>query len=260
MLQDKSVVHPSSLPPTARPRLFAEFVTAPEEIKEVQKLRYDVFCEEYNVTLPTNSYWNGHPIDADEIDEGCLHLVVREGQTLEPVGYTRVLTQDLARKLGSFYSAHEFDIKNIEKIDGRIMEIGRTCIHPEHRNGATISVLWSRLAKYMLDNDFQYLFGCASISLADGGTSFASIMPTLRTKHMSDEHLRVFPKLPLETHAKPCETKTQLPPLLKAYMKMGARICGEPCWDPEFNVADVFVVLNIEQVANRYAKRFLKAS
>ena len=260
MLQENSVVELRSLPPAARPRLFAEFITSPEEIKEVQKLRYDVFCEEYNVTLPTNSYWNGNPIDADEIDEGCLHLVVREGQTLEPVGYTRVLTQDLAAKLGSFYSAHEFDLKNIENIDGRIMEIGRTCIHPDYRNGATIAVLWSRLAKFMMDNNYQYLFGCASISLADGGTAFASIIPNLTEEHLSDEAMRVYPKLRIDTQAAPCKTKAQLPPLLKAYMKMGAKICGEACWDPEFNVADVFVILNLDQVANRYAKRFLKAS
>ena len=260
MLQDQNVVELKSLPPSARPRLFAEFISAPEEIKEVQKLRYDVFCEEYNVTLPTTTYWNGNPIDADEIDEGCLHLVVREGQTLEPVGYTRVLTKDMAQKLGGFYSEHEFDIHNIKNIEDNTMEIGRTCIHPDYRNGATIAVLWSKLAKFMMDNNYQYLFGCASISLADGGTSFATVMPNLLSAHLCHESLRVSPKLPIDLQASPCQTKDQLPPLLKAYMKMGAKICGDACWDPEFNVADVFVVLDLDQISNRYAKRFLKAS
>ena len=259
MLQEKTVSRTTNIP-SPRPRLFAEFATHPEEIREIQKLRYDVFCQEYNVKLPTNTFWKGHPVDADEIDEACLHLVVRDGQTLEPVGYTRVLTRDQAQRLGGFYSAHEFDIDNILKIDGKIMEIGRTCIHPDYRNGATIAVLWSRIAQYMMENEHRYLFGCASISLADGGTAFASIMPELRASYLSEAELRVTPKLPLETSAQPCETRNQMPPLLKAYMKMGARICGEACWDPDFNVADVFVVLNLDQVANRYAKRFLKAS
>lgn len=259
MLQEKTVSRTTAIP-SPRPRLFAEFATHPEEIKEIQKLRYDVFCEEYAVKLPTSTYWNGHPVDADKIDEGCLHLVVRDGNTLEPVGYTRVLTRDQAERLGTFYSAHEFDIANILKINGKIMEIGRTCIHPDYRNGATIAVLWSRIAQFMMENNYRYLFGCASISLADGGTAFASIMPELRARYMSDEALRVTPKLALDTHAQPCDTANQMPPLLKAYMKMGARICGEACWDPEFNVADVFVVLNLDQVAGRYAKRFLKAS
>lgn len=260
MLQDKNVIKTSSVQPTSSPRLIAEFVTDKEQIKKVQKLRYNVFCEEYNITLPAHTYWNGSPIDADAIDNDCLHLVVKDGQTWEPVGYTRVLTKELATKHGSFYSAHEFDIRNIEKLGGRMIEIGRTCIHPDYRNGATIAVLWSRLAKFMLKNNYQYLFGCASISLADGGTAFASVMPKLRNKYLSEDNLRVFPKLPINTLAKPCETQNQLPPLLKAYMKMGAKICGEACWDPEFNVADVLVLLDLDQVENRYAKRFLKAS
>ncbi len=259
MLQEKTVTRPTPIQ-SSRPRLFAEFATHHDEIREIQKLRYDVFCEEYNVKLPTSTYWNGHPVDADEIDDACLHLVVRDGQTMEPVGYTRIMTREQAEVLGGFYSAHEFDINKILKIDGRIMEIGRTCIHPDYRNGATIAVLWSRIARFMTEHNYRYLFGCASISLADGGTAFASIMPDLRSRYLSDSEMRVTPKLPLETHAQPCESKNQLPPLLKAYMKMGAQICGEACWDPEFNVADVFVVLNLDQVANRYAKRFLKAS
>jgi putative hemolysin len=259
MLQEKMVSQATPLQ-SSRPRLYAEFVTDPEAIREIQKLRYDVFCEEYNVELPTNTYWKGNPVDADDIDDGCLHLVVRDGRTLEPVGYTRVLTREQAEALGGFYSAHEFDIDRILDIRGRIMEIGRTCIHPDYRNGATIAVLWSRIAQFMMENNYQYLFGCASISLADGGTSFASIMPRLREEHLSDASMRVHPRLVLQTRAQPGDTKAQLPPLLKAYMKMGARVCGEPCWDPEFNVADVFVILNLDDVASRYAKRFLKAS
>ena len=258
MLQENRVNRPT---PTrsSHPRLFAEFVSDQNEIREIQKLRYDVFCEEYNVKLPTSTYWNGHPVDADAVDDACLHLVVRDGQTLEPVGYTRILTREQAETVGGFYSSHEFDIDNILNIDGRIMEIGRTCIHPEYRSGATIAVLWSRIARFMTEHNYQYLFGCASISLADGGAAFASIMPDLRARHLCQADTRVTPRLPFRTQLRSGETKAQLPPLLKAYMKMGAQICGEACWDPEFNVADVFVVLNLEQVANRYAKRFLKA-
>ncbi|MDX1696180.1 MAG: GNAT family N-acyltransferase [Ketobacteraceae bacterium] len=259
MLQDKPVRRPTPIQ-SANPRLFAEFVHQPEDIREIQKLRYDVFCEEYNVKLPTSTYWKGHPVDADEIDDGCLHLVVRDGRTREAVGYTRVLTREQADRLGTFYSAHEFDIDSVLALEGRIMEIGRTCIHPDYRNGATIAVLWSRIARFMQENNYQYLFGCASISLADGGAAFSGIMPDLRKNYMSEPDLRVHPRLPLKTQLQADETKPHLPPLLKAYMKMGARVCGEACWDPEFNVADVLVVLNLEDVTNRYAKRFLKAS
>lgn len=244
-----------------RPRLFAQIVNSETDIKQAQKLRYDTFCEEYNVTIPTNHYWNGYPIDADSIDERCIHIVVRDGQTLETIGYTRVLTSEIAKDIGHFYSAHEFDIEDILRhTQGKAIEVGRTCIHPDYRNGGTIAVLWSYLARFMQENGYRYLFGCASISLADGGATYNSIMPQLREHFFSDDHLRVEPKLPLTTQCDSHRTDltAAFPPLLKAYTKMGVRVCGEACWDPEFNVADVFVLLDLHKMTNRYARRFLK--
>lgn len=259
MLQNDNVLHGSTTSfSNRRPRIEASFLTRLDDIREVQRMRYGIFCEEYGVTLPVNMRWNGHPIDADEMDDVCLHLVVRDTTTGSPVGYTRVLTSDQANKLGHYYSSHEFHIDRIINRPGRFLEIGRTCIHPDHRNGATIAVLWSFLAKYMQDNDFQYLFGCASISLSDGGANYASIMQVIRDQFMAQEEFRVEPLLPMKNSELDPNAKVAFPPLLKAYTRMGARICGEACWDPDFNVADVFVLLDISNVANRYAKHFLK--
>ncbi len=244
--------------PGRRPRIEASFLTGLDEIREIQRMRYEIFCEEYNVTLPVNMRWNGLAIDADEMDDVCLHLVVRDTETGAPVGYTRVLTSAQAEKFGHYYSSHEFKIDRIINRPGRFLEIGRTCIHPDHRNGATIAVLWSFLAKFMQENDFQYLFGCASISLSDGGINYANIMQVIRDQFMADDDFRVEPLLPMQTTSLDSNIKVAFPPLLKAYTRMGARICGEACWDPDFNVADVFVLLDINHVANRYAKHFLK--
>ena len=243
---------------TGRPKIYAEFIDSEREIREAQRLRYDVFCEEYNVKLPVNMYWNGQPIDIDDLDDHCLHLVVRSQDDMEIIGYTRVLTCDLATRFGHYYSSHEFDIDNILNRPGRFLEIGRTCIHPDHRNGATIAVLWAHLASYMQQHDYQYLFGCASVSLEDGGTAFAALMPIIREKYMADSDYRVQPKLALPIQEISPESKAIFPPLLKAYTRMGARICGEACWDPDFNVADLFVLLDVNKVSDRYAKHFLK--
>lgn len=259
MLQNDNVLHGTTTSlPTRRPRIEASFLTELEDIREVQRMRYEIFCEEYNVTLPVNMRWNGQPIDADEMDDVCLHLVVRDTTTGLPVGYTRVLNSDQAERFGHYYSSHEFKIDRIVNRPGRFLEIGRTCIHPEHRNGATIAVLWSFLAKYMQDHDFQYLFGCASISLNDGGANYTNIMQVIRDQFMADEEFRVEPLLPMQVTTLDANAKVAFPPLLKAYTRMGARICGEACWDPDFNVADVFVLLDVSNVANRYAKHFLK--
>lgn len=243
---------------TNRPRIFAEFITAENEIRSAQKMRYEVFCEEYKVELPVNMVWNGHPIDIDNVDDHCLHLVVRNQSDNEIIGYTRVLTCELAKCFGSYYSSHEFDIDNITNRPGRFLEIGRTCIHPEFRDGATIAVLWAYLAKFMQENNYQYLFGCASVSLEDGGKTLSALMPVIKDKYLADEEFRVAPKVPCTLRKNCSEVKAVFPPLLKAYTRMGARICGDACWDPDFNVADLFVLLDISKVANRYARHFLK--
>lgn len=241
-----------------RPRLEASFITRIEDIRQAQRMRYEIFCDEYQVTLPTHLNWNGQPVDADEMDEVCLHLVVRDTATGTLAGYTRVLTSEQAERFGHYYSSHEFNIDRIINRPGRFLEVGRTCIHPQHRNGATIAVLWSFLAKYMQENDYQYLFGCASISLDDGGANFANVMQVIRDQFMADDAYRVEPLKPMAAISLDSNVKGIFPPLLKAYTRMGARICGEACWDPDFNVADVFVLLDVNNVANRYARHFLK--
>lgn len=258
MLQTQKTTQTSSAFDSTRPKMFAEFITQEREIRESQRLRYEVFCEEYNVELPVKMLWNGLPIDIDELDEHCLHLVVRHSDTMEIIGYTRVLTSEQAEQFGRFYSSGEFHIDNIIDRPGRFLEIGRTCIHPDYRTGSTIALLWAQLARYMQENDYQYLFGCASISLDDGGKSLAALMPVIREKFMADAEFLVKPKVPMPPVFADKDKKAVFPPLLKAYTRMGAQICGEACWDPDFNVADLFVLLDRNNVSQRYAKHFLK--
>jgi len=257
MLQDQKK-HAAATKDNNQPRISAEFITSETEIRAAQKMRYEVFCEEYKVELPVNMVWNGHPIDVDELDPHCLHLIVRNQEDQEIIGYTRVLTCDQAKVFGRYYSSHEFDISNIINRPGRFLEIGRTCIHPAYRNGATIAVLWAYLARFMQDNDYRYLFGCASVSLDDGGATLSTLLPIIREKYMADEEFQVRPAMEFDVSTANSGAKALFPPLLKAYTRMGAKICGDPCWDPEFNVADLFVLLDINQVSNRYARHFLK--
>ena len=116
--------------------------------------------------------------------------------------------------------------------------------------GATIAVLWAFLAKFMQENNYQYLFGCASVSLEDGGQTLAALTPIIQEKYMADDEFRVTPKVPFKLRKDLNEGKALFPPLLKAYTRMGARICGEACWDPDFNVADLFVLLDINNVCS----------
>lgn len=237
-----------------KPRLEARFVRNAGELQEAQRLRARVFGEEYGVRFP-----DPEGLDRDDFDACCDHLNVYDRANHLLVATTRLLPGERARLAGSFYSAHEFEMTALEALPGRVLEIGRTCVHPDYRSGAAIAVLWSALADYLLRQDFSYLLGCASISLRDGGHNFAAIMPELRERHLVEPALRVVPRRSVPEAACPGAGPASLPPLLKAYLRMGCRIGGEACWDPEFHCADVLVLLDVAAMSARYAQRFLKA-
>jgi len=238
-----------------KPRLVAEFAHTAKALRKAQRLRAKVFGEEYGV-----EFTNPEGLDCDSLDDFCEHLNVYdmadEGRL---VATTRLLSSEQARQAGGYYSANEFDMSAVERLPGRVLEIGRTCVHANYRSGAAITVLWSAIADYLMEQGFSYLVGCASISLRDGGHNFAAIMPELRARHFVDSGLRVSPLRALTMDAPVGETSTAMPPLLKAYLRMGCKIGGEACWDPEFNCADVFVILDVAALSARYAQRFLKA-
>ncbi|MGH8492495.1 MAG: GNAT family N-acetyltransferase [Moraxellaceae bacterium] len=237
-----------------KPRLEARFVRHVSELREAQRLRAEVFASEFGVKFD-----DPDGLDRDSFDDFCEHLNVYDVANGRLIATTRLLTREKARLAGSFYSAHEFDMTAMEALKGRVLEIGRTCVHEDYRSGAAITVLWSALADYLLSQNFSYLLGCASISLRDGGQNFAAIMPELREQHFVEPGLRVKPYRGLTIEAPVVSTKACLPPLLKAYLRMGCKIGGEACWDPEFHCADVFVLLDVSALAGRYAQRFLKA-
>ena len=140
-----------------------------------------------------------------------------------------------------------------------MLEIGRTCVDARYRNGATIAVLWAELAEVLNEGGYGYLMGCASIPMKDGGIQAQAIMQRLRERYLCQEHLRAEPRNPLPALYLPDNLSAELPPLLKAYMRLGAKICGEPCWDPDFQVADLFILLKRDQLCPRYARHFKAA-
>lgn len=241
---------------TAPPSLLIELTTSPTGLQEAQALRYQVFAEECGAKLDS-------PIaglDIDEFDNHCEHLLVRDSRTGAVVATTRLLDSQGARRAGGFYSEGEFHLIGLEQLRGPILEIGRTCVHADYRNGATISTLWSGLAQLMRERDYNFLLGCASIPMGEDGIQAHAVMQRLRQRYLSREWLNAVPRHPLADIPLPDNLTAQIPPLLKAYMRLGATICGEPCWDPQFNVADVFILLPRQKLCPRYARHFRTAS
>jgi putative hemolysin len=235
-------------------RLAVGFATTPAEREACYRLRHRVFVEEMGARVDGG---RGRR-ESDRFDPHCHHLLVRDRRTGEAVACTRVLTDTQARLTGGFYSGQEFDLAAIERLPGRVMEIGRTCVAPEWRSGATIAMLWSRLAEFMATNRFAFLIGCASIPVDDGGHAARLVAARLLGRHLAPVDRRVVPRHPLPpVESVSANESPRLPPLLKAYMRLGARIGGEPCLDEVFGCADLFVVLECRDLQARYRRHFL---
>lgn len=240
---------------TAGRRLSVSLAQTPGEIAEAQQLRHRVFAEELGARLEP-----GNPgLDRDRYDDYCDHLLVRDGDTREVVGTYRLLPPARARAAGGLYSDGEFDLARLAGIRDGLVEAGRSCVHPDHRGGAVIALLWSGIARYMVSGGHRYLAGCASVSLADGGRTAAGIHRALAAAHAASPEWRVFPRLRLPLEALEPAASPRLPPLIKGYVRAGAVLCGDPAWDPDFNTADLFMLLPLERLDARYASRFLDA-
>lgn len=235
----------------ARPQLSVSLAHSADETREAQRLRYRVFAGELGAKLPTRN----PGVDEDIYDPFCEHLLVRDDKSGEIVGTYRILSPDNARRVG-YYSENEFDLTRLHHLRPQMVEIGRSCVHPDYRSGATITLLWAGLAKYMLDNNYQYLIGCASISMADGGHAAASLYNRLESELCPLEY-RVFPRCPLPLAALRQDVPAELPPLIKGYLRAGAWVCGAPAWDPDFNTADLPVLLPMSRLDKRYARHFI---
>lgn len=237
----------------ARPRRYGVgFARTPAEVRAAQQLRWRVFAEEMGARLGGRI----PGVDHDFFDPYCEHLVVRDEATGEVVGTYRILSPSAAQRVGGYYSENEFDLTRLRDLRERMVEIGRSCIHPAHRNGAVIALLWSGIARYMLANGCTYLAGCASMSIADGGHAAASVFEQLRARQLAPVEYRVFPRHCLPLDELDATRPARLPPLIKGYVRAGAWICGEPAWDPDFHAADFFMFLPLAHLDVRYARHF----
>lgn len=242
----------------ARParRLKTVITRQPDIVEAAQRLRYEVFSEEYGSDLGAAI----PGIDADGFDPYCDHLIVTDENTGKLVATTRVLHHSKAKEAGGFYSEGEFELSSLYQLPGTIAELGRTCVHPDFRTGATISLLWASVAEYLVSRKVDYLIGCASISMSDGGLKAWRITRYLQREFLASEEYRATPlrALPHLTHTVSEDQPVDVPALIKAYMRLGARVCGEPCWDPDFRCADLLVVLDVNNLASRYSRHFMR--
>ncbi|MFI0264355.1 GNAT family N-acetyltransferase [Streptomyces sp. NPDC017056] len=258
---------PPAGPGTGRPAYVTSLAETPAQLRAAQRLRYEVFAGELGAALHTPL--PGH--DTDAFDDLADHLIVTETATGDVVGTYRLLPPG---RTELSYSETEFDLRALHGLRARTVEAGRSCVRADHRSGAVVNQLWAALARYVTLSGHRYLAGCASVPLDDGGRAAADAWLLGSTRHASPPDLRVYPRRPwtpgppdagepLPGAGAPGADRAggpsyaRLPPLLRGYLRIGAWMCGAPAHDPEFGVADFFVLLDMERLNDRYRRFFL---
>lgn len=227
------------------------------QVAAAQRLRHQVFATELGAHLP--GAVDGR--DEDEFDDFCDHLIVRDDASGEVVGTYRMMPPKAAERAGRRYADGEFDMSRLSSLRDQLVEIGRSCVHPDHRAGAVVNLMWAGIARYLLLNNLRWLGGCASVPLADGGRTAAGVWARVSARHLSPPALRVTPRNPwLSDHTPAGDPKSPVPALLRGYLRLGSWICGEPSFDPDFNCADFYVLLSMDRIDARYLRHFLGGS
>ena len=224
-----------------------------DAVEEAQRLRFDIFGREMGAGIHGE---NGR--DIDHYDEFCRHLIVRDKTSGRIIGTYRLITEEAAKAAGGWYSDSEFDLSRIRHILPKTVELGRACVHKDYRTGGTISLLWMGLIGFMQAHGLEYMIGCGSVHMDDGGDYAASLFNQLKQTHYSPEEYRVFPKVPLPLNELRQDLEVEAPPLMKGYLRAGVWICGEPHWDKDFGSADMLVMMPMANIHPRYAKHFVK--
>lgn len=240
--------------------LEVKLATTFAEIDAALRLRFEVFNLELQEGLLA-SYERG--FDTDAYDAYCDHLIIKDLSTNKVVGTYRLLRQSVAERNIGFYSENEFDLTNLKRLPGELLELGRSCVAHAYRNATTISRLWNAIIEYARQRGIAYLFGCGSLHQAE----VADVLPLyayLRDHYCAPEEFRVQPRavcrMPFDENAPVLyEARAMLrslSPVMKGYLRAGAMICGAPAFDAEFGTADVLVLLEMDKLTARYRNHY----
>jgi putative hemolysin len=186
-----------------------------------------------------------------------MHLVVRDSGSDEILGACRVRLPHEARWAGGYRLAEKFDVGMLHALRDRMVEVSGVQVHPDHGSGSVLPRLGATLARFLVETRHDYVLASACVGIGDGGHNAASIHRDACLRAMSPEDLRVYPRKRLATETLRETLPCSAPPLLKAYLALGAWVCGEPAWDAEFACADFPLLLPLARMRGRYVKQFL---
>jgi putative hemolysin len=227
-----------------------------DAVRAAQALRFQVFNVELNEGLE-QSHLTG--LDEDRFDSVCDHLVVEHLPSGQIVGTYRLQTGHNAASYLGYYCAQEFEFDVFEPLRGKMVELGRACVHRQHRNLVVLGLLWKGIADYARQHEARYLFGCSSLTSQDPAVG-ASAYTDLCRKHLVEPQWRTRPLPAYECSLRELAVEAvSIPKLLRAYLTLGAKICGPPALDQEFKTIDFLTFLDLDTLHPLARQRFLGA-
>ena len=226
-----------------------------EDLESAFRLRYLVFNLELNEGLES-AHQTGY--DTDQFDKACDHLIVEHGPSRRVVGTYRLQTGRVAGSNLGYYSEREFDFSPYEPIRNSLVELGRASIHRDHRSFEVLTLLWRGIAMYATERKARFLIGCSSLTsqcLQEGSDMYTRLLdclvePPFRTVPQAHFGFPILAPTPHTAFARP-------PKLLRAYLSIGAKICGPPALDREFKTIDFLTFLDLERISPTARARFL---
>lgn len=235
------------------------------EIEAAQRLRFKVFYDEYQAKTSEEAVIQQR--DFDEFDDAADHMIVLDQELGEGaaaiVGTYRLIDQGAANRVGRFYSSDEYDIKNLIDTGANLLELGRSCVLTEYRTRAILQKLWQGIADYVLDRQIEILFGCGSFHGTNPEEHAEALSylyhyhlapPGLRPTAHKDKYINM--NMQPKSRLNQKQILSNLPPLIKGYLRVGAHVGDGAFVDQNFNTTDVCIVLQTHLITNRYKRHY----
>lgn len=233
------------------------------EIEKAQRLRYQVFNVEQGKGLES-ARSSGR--DHDEFDEYCLHLLVIEKETDKAIGTYRIHLGSVANSAKGFYSSREYAIQGLDAIADSCVELGRSCVSKEYRTGSVVALLWGGIAELLNRANLKIMLGCVSLEENNPAVAWA-LYDYFKANSMLSTLIKATPRkdfiLPkasneeiLRYEQNEKTLRKNIPPLFKGYLRLGCKVCGEPAFDKEFGTIDFLIIVNKDEVPERYVRHF----
>jgi putative hemolysin len=235
--------------------------TDPGLIEAAQRLRHDVFTSEPGFAFKGDGHSAG--LDADRFDEYCDHLLVREDNSGDLVGCYRMLPPPGAIAAGGLYTATEFDVSALDQLRPSLVEMGRAVVRDDHRNGGVVLLMWAGILAYLDRCGYDYVAGCVSVPVRGvdeetPGSQIRGVRDFVRRRHPAP--YTVHPYRPVTVDGRGLDDidppgRISVPPLMRGYLRLGAKVCGDPAHDPDFGVGDFPALLDKREADTRYLRR-----